>query len=66
MTTTNHGGGVPLPVRLRYDHLLRGQCPKCGPGVLLEGTLLGDGDYEDYRWRCRECRYTWTVEGADA
>jgi transposase-like protein len=40
------------------------KCAKCG-SLDRWWTEIGDGTYEDYRYRCNGCGDTYVVEGSD-
>lgn len=41
-------------------------CRKCGGHVEGRVWESSDGAYEDYQYRCVDCRYTWWVDGIDS
>ena len=51
----------------RHPQATNCQCRKCKGGpVVYEIWDSSCGGYEDYKYTCKECNYTWWVDGIDS
>jgi hypothetical protein len=41
-------------------------CRECGGHVLVRKWESGDGGFEDYQFKCIDCRRVWWVDGIDS